>query len=325
MLSLSTTAFNDAATCLRRYEYRHRLKLVPKPPNVGIALRRGIWLHAALEEYHKGRNWLERLDAMRDWATEHGVDDDQVEALEREVYGIIAGYIAYWEEHGEKWEIVAVEEPVEIAFPTLGLRLTATLDTVVRRPDGHLYIVEHKSTQSIPDSTWRCIDPQTALQYFVCRASQRYPVEGIVFNYLNTRKAPVPAVTTKGMFAQRDITTTTYAFEQAIPQLAWQSEAYVDEHRQKWVNDHAFYQRHVMFRPDVALRQTFLDVSGVVRDIRAAEQNGHFRRAFNRMICDFCPYAKVCPVEFSLGRVAESTRDEYYMVETPDVRSEGRY
>ena len=50
--------------------------------------------------------------------------------------------------------------------------------------------------------------------------------------------------------------------------------------------------------------------------IQQAERANVWPRSFNVMTCSkFCPYGKLCMSEFVSGKVNQTMRDEYYMLD----------
>src|SRR5215471_7793476 len=98
-ISLSTTGFNDAARCLKRYEYRWIDRLVLKPKDVRPAMRRGTWIHRALQLADEGQPWRTELDRMWAWAIENEVDPEAASLLRVETGELVDDYLAYWAGH----------------------------------------------------------------------------------------------------------------------------------------------------------------------------------------------------------------------------------
>lgn len=330
----STTMLSDAAICLKRYQYRWEEHLVKRPVQVGVALRRGIWLHRCLEMYHQGYPYQEEIRKMARWGLTHGVDKEQLKALVVECNEIMLGYIDYWaaevRQHGA-WKVLAAEDPV--IFDVEGEEFRATIDLVIQDHRG-IWIVEHKSTADIPPASWRAIDPQTALQFFGQLTARKAQPDGILFNYLWTKTPPVPRVKKNGEFyapPSGDLVTTTRAFDRAVPEVSekWQGtqEEYRDyliAKRAAWVRDGAFYQRYHVFRPHDNVQETVLDVLDTVDAVRRSQERGHFRRSFHPLTCrKFCPYSNLCALEYTTGQPSEVTRMTEFMRDD-GTRGEGR-
>ena len=333
-VSLSTSSYNTAAQCLKRYEYRNVHNLVPRPRDQKAALRRGIWIHRLLEVYYSGQGeWEIELFALEQWAREHGVEEKAINEVSTETRTIFENYLNFWAKNGtadDQWEPVAQEQAITVSLN--GLEIRATIDLIVRNRRG-LWIVEHKSTSQIPSAIWRAIDPQTLIQLFVAIYSGVYPgVQGIIFNYLSTKLPKVPQVKGDGRFYANTATTTAEQFEQAKIEVLtkWEGPAsemyrYLDEQRAKLVRDGEFYQRYPVERPPGMLRETLLDLYAIAAEIEQAQRTGHYRRAFHPITCErFCDYSRLCAAEYILGGPSETNRETDFVIETEDLRWMGR-
>jgi len=329
-ISLGTSAFNDAARCLKRYEYRWIDKLVPKPRDVRPVLRRGVWIHRCLELADQGIEWQAELDQMFRWATEQGVDAQEASDMAREVQELCEDYLAYWDGHTEApgpWTFENSEVSVEWC-PKPNLCLTATIDCLKRDASGRLWIWERKSTQEIPDSDWRTVDPQTMLQFIIAR-QMGLDIAGIVFDYICTRPGRVPRITQQGRIYQSDENMSTRSRQFAIAEQEMrkkrQGDTYIDLLRSRIVSDGQWFQRYVTLRPDDNAIATLRDVAQVVRYIKSATEAGYFPRSINVLDCRlFCPYGKLCMAEYRLGHPSEAYRDEYLTLQTEDNWQMGR-
>lgn len=318
-LSLSTTGFADAAQCLKKYRYHFVEKLVQQPRYVSRAVRRGIWTHRCLQDYHCGRYWLRSLQALHQQALGWGLDPEEVQKIHDEVLLLVQGYSHFW--GAEDWEILADEKEYRHTFGDIELR--ARLDMLARVPGYGLCVVEHKTTSDVPAPSWRAIDPQTALQVILLQANG-ITVDGILFNYIDTTPT-VPRVTGEGKFYKTTATTTSAHFEQAVQDLRslWgdgpegtvseKYEQYFEENRKKLVLDEKYYQRYFVQRSTSMLRETLADVAGIVDNIRRAERREHYPRSLNVATCKrFCFYGELCATEYVKGGPSEALREARY-------------
>jgi hypothetical protein len=334
-LSLSSSAYRDASNCLKRYEYRWLDNLVPAPKDQAPALRRGIWLHRTLEMFDRGQDWADELARMADWAVNQGVDDQKVAELAAEVSDITRQYIAFWGERWQEnqWFTEDTERVVEYS-PTPGVRLTATIDVLKRDKLGRLWIWERKTLAEIPDSDWRCVDPQTMLQVVLLRTQE--PVIGVVFDYVCTKSPPKLRVKKGGLVYAGDDErqTTALRLAEALPEIRakWapnldfdSPEAYVAWLHGRVVADGLWFQRYPTLRDNDHLVENMRDVADTVRNVLAAERRDHYPRAWNNFTCPrFCPYIKLCANEYQIGRQNPVMRETNFVQATQDQWDQGR-
>jgi len=329
-IRLSTSGFNDAARCLKRYEYRWVDRLVLKPKDVRAAMRRGTWIHRALQLADEGQPWQGQILNMARWAIDNEVDPEQVETLVTETTELVTDYLAYWAGHTDPpgpYTSEATEYQV-CWEPKPGIVLSSTIDCLKRDRNGRLWIWERKSTERIPDSDWRGVDPQTMLQYIEARANG-LDVVGIMFDYIVTEPGAKLRVTQKGVLYKGDEERSTrlrhWQPVEAELRAKGAPEAYIRDMASRVVNDAAWFQRYPVFRPDENARETLADVAAVLRAINDARAKQRYARSISILDCRmFCPYGKLCMHEYMLGRKSEAYREEYTTALTDEVYSEGR-
>jgi len=283
-----------------------------------------------LQLHDEGQPWLEELDRMWSWAIEHGVDPEAASTMNVEVKELVEDYIAYWSGHEEApgpWTTENTEVVVEWEVRP-GVVLSATIDVLKKDARGRLWIWERKSTQDIPDSNWRTVDPQTMLQFMLAR-HMGLDISGIVFDYICTRPGRVPRVTQQGKLHQSDESMSTRGryWARAEQQLrkAGQGDTYINLFRERIVADAQWFQRYVALRPDDNGFLTLKDVAQVLRHIKAAQDSGYYARSINVLDCRlFCPYGPLCMAEYQLGRKSEAQREEYLVLQTDDNWQMGR-
>jgi len=331
---LSSSEYSKASTCFKLYEYSVVDRLAVKPNLVRDSMRLGTWIHRALEIYHQGGDWGNAVAELVNWAMEHGVDGEKAVALHNQVREIVEGYIAYWAPRA-KWTAFVGEPALEVTVQ--GHTLSARLDSLVVE-GGALYIVESKSTQEIPSAAWRCLDPQTALQWLVCKGNG-LQVDGIIFNYLSTKVPPIPKWKKNGepYATTLQSVTTARAFDQGLLEHVRMGVPYeVDleqaltlnqefqELRARIVHDGAYYQRYYVYKPSEAIVGILRDVASTIRDLEAAQKASHYRRLANLMYCPrFCAYSELCATELTTGRRSEVLRLEKYVHDDGVISREG--
>ena len=318
-LSLSTTGFGDASLCLKKYQYHFVDHLVPRPRSITKPMRRGIWAHRCLQDYHSGKDWRVSLEGLMTWAIQRGVDSESVDSIAAETTALMLGYIAHWS--ADNWTPLYSEHMFTARgkLPTgEDVEIRATVDLIADIPGQGRFLVEHKTTASIPPSSWRCVDPQTALQW-VTATQNGVQLDGILFNYLLTTPPSVPRIKKDGEFYANTAVTTGEAYVEAIHRLTDEQftakAAYYEQMNSELVDDGKFYQRHYTFRGE-QIAETGRDVQATIENILHARQTGHYPRSFHIMSCQrFCPYGELCVTEYMTGKKAETMREEMYMID----------
>lgn len=329
---ISTTAFNQAARCLKLYEYANVAHLIPRHGDLPPKIRKGIWAHKALEVHHSGGDWTDAIEDLYIWCVNHGVPEEQLGEIAESVEKLIDNYIAYWSTHDDilaDAEVISHEKAYTLEVPKYDAQLRATVDMIVKLRRG-IYIIEHKSTTNIPDADWRASDPQTMMQLYLAQKNGIKP-QGVIFNYLLTKEPPVPQVLKNltGFYANT-AQTTTAAFNQAWPKIRdnWRGdfgemEKFHDEMVLKYVNDNLWFQRYDAWRPEGHLKQTLKDLLMILRNLQACREAGHYPRSFHVFLCpQFCSYSGLCLAEYQEGRVLTERRETGFILDTGE--REGR-
>ncbi len=332
-LVLSTTKFQEAARCLKLYEYHAIDKIVPTPKNISTSMRRGIWVHSGRDAEAQGLPWTHRLSELYQWAYDAGIEESQRVQVYEESHEILQGYFNYWSQRGQVIKPIASEQEL-YAQLTPTLWISATLDAIWPN-NNHLWVVEYKTTEHIPPANWRCVDPQTAMQFVVARVN-KIPVDGILFDYLLSSHPPVPQVLKDGSgFYAKEIQTTTRAFNEGAFELAgrWADKTstglamlknYMDLKRREMINDEKFYQRYEMHRPEKFILESMKDLKAIAEMIELAMKNGYFPRSFHPVLCTrMCMYRDLCSIEYMSGRKSDAIRQADFMID--DGRREGRF
>src|SRR5262249_37247128 len=107
---------------------------VLKPKDARPAMRRGTWIHRALQLADEGQPWRDELDRMWAWAIENEVDPEAASLLRVEVGELVDDYLAYWAGHEDPpgpFETVETEYTVQWS-PKPGICLTSKIDCIKR-------------------------------------------------------------------------------------------------------------------------------------------------------------------------------------------------
>lgn len=178
--------------CARLHHYEYELGFRPVVDAEELAF--GTLIHLALEAWWKAKQqglpvdvWLVRaFEALR-----KKKDVDDFDLVRADV--MIAGYHTRWS--GEELEVISVEARFEtdLVNPETGRasrtwRLAGKLDVLVRRPDGTVWIVEHKTSSSALEAGspyWQQLQMDSQVScYFLGAKSLGHPPAGCIYDVL---------------------------------------------------------------------------------------------------------------------------------------------
>jgi hypothetical protein len=182
-----------ARQCRRLHHYRYTLGL--RGPETD-RMRFGTVGHAALEVYYlewKSGDATDRLPHALALESADG-QFDPVDAIKLRV--LLRAYDARW--GGEDWEVLAVERQFEYELGEY--RISGKIDAIIRnRPDGRIYVVEHKTTgsdASVGSAYWERLTLDTQVSIYIDGASMLgYEIAGVIYDVLK-RPAHEPKLMT---------------------------------------------------------------------------------------------------------------------------------
>lgn len=168
------------------FKYVHRLK----PKRLGSPLKRGTWVHALLEAYHKGEDWR-KVHARYSHQFNKLFDEekDYYGDMPTEIAKIMESYI--WHYRNDPWEWIDTEFQLEAKLPD-GSIYRGKIDSMIRNQFG-LWLVDHKTHRSLPDMNFRLLDAQSALYLWAARENG-IPVLGFIWNYIRWKAPSTPKV-----------------------------------------------------------------------------------------------------------------------------------
>lgn len=208
----SLSAFQEWLKCQQFYEYRYVEKLQPKVKEV--APQKGILLHDVLAGYYRGlAGGVERVESMAISIAYHArIYQPKLHALAQTAIMIgdetlAKQYLELWDSveriakryfvtrgktDTEMYDVIMVEERIEMNLHA-GIVSTGVIDLVLReRERGLTWLVEHKSTTTVPENDHRIRDFQTLLYAVYLERARSLHVDGVLWNYLRTVEPRAP-------------------------------------------------------------------------------------------------------------------------------------
>lgn len=309
--------------CPRQAMYAQVERL--KPRLISKPLKRGTWIHALLEEYYSGRDWL--IEHAK-WTTKfNNMYDEQKEALgdlPREIKTLMQSYFWHYRDD-QDWITHEIEMTIETELPN-GQLYRGRVDSLVENDHG-LYIVDHKSHKQLPNLNDRLLDPQSVLYVWAARRAG-YPVKGFIWNYIKTdAPSPLRFKLDGGLYANQGATDYPTAYRS----LKKQGE---DPRDDKWRPmlknlqsmryEHGAAQLSPFFRRDTLEKDEAMIERAVAEVLHTADRMAAYdfsnRDAVERVVdrsCDFmCGYKSLCITEL-MGGNADLVRKQSYTVSDP--------
>ena len=223
---LTFTQMNTVKRCSRKYCLRYVLGIVPRkqsaPLHIGSAVHLGLDLHAqGMSQDDAISAVYERMFPPQDTPTSE--EAASVWEYRRETVGrMLSAYWWRWRLSDEQCEVVATEQEFRIPLrnPATGAssrtwELAGKVDKIIRRPDGSLWLREHKTCgEDIDDPSapyWRrlTIDSQVSI-YMRAARELGYDVQGVEYDVLRKptiRPSSVPILDADGLKVVVDDTT----------------------------------------------------------------------------------------------------------------------
>lgn len=308
-------SFSDLDTFLRcamAYYFRSVRKLQRKRRNV--TLEQGTIMHRLLMA---GFLAIQRGDyavlssAIENEASaclEESADKlfvDEALDYEKLVDDCIYLVLSYFDkEDWSTWEILHVEE--EFSIKINGKTLTFTPDLVARDRHGNVWIIDHKSTSSLPKDGLPFANMQSILYFAGVR--MHYPeAEGFIFNYIRKKRPTQPKRNKTGIHAVSDLNRIDTTYEVLYAFLRTEAPELLDDpdHRRRLAElrdqpDRFFFTKRVSVN-DAALNRMLHEADMTLDNIAHAEKTGNFPRTLiddrGYKSCSKCEFLSICSAE----------------------------
>ncbi|MCI0557337.1 MAG: PD-(D/E)XK nuclease family protein, partial [Nitrososphaera sp.] len=194
-MSESFSSINTYLRCAQKYNYKYVHNLQHKKQD--LTLRQGTVIHRLLmagflylQKLGPEDGWIEyalgdELVTLGDEAGDY--EDEELDNMLAESALIVANY--FNQRSWARWEILHVEEEFTIIID--GKAVTFTPDLVARDPFDKVWVIDHKSTSSVPMMGIPFSSQQMLLYYTGVKL--HYPeTVGFVFNYLRKKLPTQP-------------------------------------------------------------------------------------------------------------------------------------
>lgn len=188
--------------CPREVYYSTVCGLRPRVANKPVT--RGSLLHGLLEAHEQGKSWREDLERR---ITE--AQSDKYAGNVAEVADLCRrAMVTYeWLYKDDPLKPIATELTVERPLP-FGALYRGRIDMVAEDRQGHIWLVDHKTTASPPGELYRVLAPQPYLYLWAVKDSPEYAELGVpqptgfLYNYISIKGLSDPRLTVKGKLSR---------------------------------------------------------------------------------------------------------------------------
>jgi hypothetical protein len=246
---------------------------------------------------------------------------------EREIYGdlvedmkrIYEGYERFYAD--EKLKVQASEEFVATDIAN-DIRFIGYIDKRVIDSQGRLWIMDHKTSRSIPGPDARYSDIQLLFYVWAWNREHKHDkVSGVIWDYVRTKPPTIPEVLKSGeLSVAKNITTDHYTYFKAIKDNKLDPDNYEEILSRLKAQESPFFLRVRLPNPPPGM------VDQVVEDFRntAIELTHLSKISTARNLgrdCSTCEYFSVCHAELR-GQDADYIRKAEYIVKEPRENGE---
>jgi len=166
----------------------------------------GNWLHSLMAAHYRDGNYEAQHEALvKEWNSLFLEEREMYGDLPNEAKRLMDAYLYHWREEESSWKVIWAEETFEVNFEE-GDVYTFKPDLIVKEGNEY-WVVDHKSTSSIPDAEWRLFDLQSTLYSWALREAGIADIKGFIFNYIRTKEPTVPSINIDGAISKRRIDT----------------------------------------------------------------------------------------------------------------------
>lgn len=199
-ISFSNTRLSTFKRCRLKYHWQY----VDKPEEAqkqSVPLVRGSAAHLAMASYYGG---MSPKDAIGQAWEAYGASNPKSLEKMLELDLILARYFN-WATINDGWEVLAVEENVEVRYESH--LLMGIWDLLVKR-NGKIFIVDHKFQKS---HTFSHLEVDSQVTHYLALARLKgIPVTGLILNIINLETGKTDKIALRQLTARSDIFIDAY-------------------------------------------------------------------------------------------------------------------
>lgn len=323
-IELSHSELKTFRRCKRQYYYKVVEGLEARL--VDPKLKFGTWFHELLRAHYSGKDWkkahakeLKKFNNLFLEEREHY--GDLPDLAERMMYS----YLWRYRKQEAEWEVLHIEERFDIHFAE-GDMFSFKPDLIVRdhsTPQKDIWVVDHKTTRSIPSAEWRLEDLQSTLYPWALREATDLEPKGFIFNYIRRKAPTIPSINKDGSISKRRIDTDYPTMARFL--LEYYEVDTVKELPTKWKKrlanlklEDKFFKRSKIVKDEALVSRQMAEFEYTAQEIdiwlEMSQENPHMDPWTRTMIpsCEWdCDFHDLCAIEL-LGQDSKFMRRSKY-------------
>jgi len=303
MRKISVSDLKTFIQCRWKWHYTSPLMMNVTSSSKSSALQWGIDVHQWLDDYYS-----------------QGIVGD----FEGWTQDILDAYV--WNVgNKDRFEILETEQKYSISIPSWrieNIKFVWTCDGLVRDKDGDVWILEHKTTGSLPkDNAFLLMDNQALIYQYVM--TQRFPdlkIKGTIYNYIRRKEPKIPEVLKKGSLSRRkDLVTTPSTIRKVLDENGLHIDDYqelIDFYNVKVSQD--YFRRFTLAANKNRYEQAWQDALPVFDAMLEKNPLLYPTASTGILGCNTCQFMSVCLVRRRGGNWKNQLKANY-------VRANDRY
>jgi len=334
-ISISWSQINTRRRCEQKWKYKYKDRLQPK--RRGRALHIGNWLHRCLETFYLEDDWkIGHQEYLDEWNKLFKEEQEMLSQKGRkkskvwtplpiQIEQIMKSYIWYHRHDG--WKIIAVEEEFEVLIGqfttydgiTVHVYANGRIDLIVEDDEELTWVVDHKSTGSIPEpGAFHAMNPQLILYPVGMKKKEGLKVAGVIFNYVSSKAPSTPQMTKKTkQISRRKVKTDYPTFRRFLKQNGY-DPADFQEILRPLKKRSPFLRRYRLPREKVVTQTIMRDLVAGARDIYESRQKKFHQRNIMRDCKTFCEFHDLCRGELNGADMSHLRKTAFTIREKKD-------
>ena len=314
---VSISEINTWLSCRAKHDFRFNHLLVPAEERQPLTLGRAV--HIGLEVWYLTSNLDHALQAMAEYLEGSSYSEELVPLAS----GMLTGYVEHWRGQDD-FEVLHVEMPFRVPLVTPTGRasrifdLVGRVDMVVKKADGSIWLVEHKTVGNKDPHYFRRLETDNQIRAYAWAVSRflGVSIRGVLYNVLRSKLPVEPDVLKNGTISKRaNIDTTLDVFQAALARTNSNPVDYVEIIERLRTEDNTFFMRKELEIPAEDLQRWALETYAITRDMRRSRIV--YRNPTACALHGGCEYRDICAGLLPADEV--STRYRSIVLKHPEL------